>query len=83
MIANDLEKLFDEEKELAKLCILDGDLIILNGFYEIPLSRCNSHEKILAWICHLAEKTWVTTDLLRRFLIIASKANNIEIDHSV
>ena len=47
--------------------------------YNIELSRCDSPEKLLGWIRHLTEKTWLTMDMLDRFISVASAENKIEI----
>ncbi len=79
----DFNNFIEEEEELRKLCTLEDGHILLNHFYNIDLDRCDTHEKILAWIYHLGEKTWVTPDMLRRFIAIACDANNLEINHNV
>lgn len=37
--------------------------------YEISLDRINNAVKILQWVIHLTEKTWMTTELMRQFVI--------------
>jgi hypothetical protein len=39
--------------------------------YEIARSRINDPLKILQWVIHLAEKTWMTPELNRQFVIAA------------
>lgn len=49
--------------------------------YNIELCRCDSPEKLLGWIRHLTEKTWLTMDMLDRFISVASVENKIEIEN--
>ena len=51
--------------------------------YSVELNNCNTPEKILDWVMHLSEKTWMTTLMIRGFIRAACEANNIKIDHSV
>lgn len=49
------------------------DTISLNtgsaGFwYPVPLSRVATPRDLVSWVYHLAEKDWVSTDLLRCFM---------------
>lgn len=39
--------------------------------YEIALDRIDNPVKILQWVIHLTEKTWMTTELMRRFVLAA------------
>lgn len=36
--------------------------------YNIPVSKCNNMEKILAWVIHLLEKSWVTKEIIDEFI---------------
>lgn len=36
--------------------------------YDIELSRCNTDAKILSWVLHLMQKTWVTEEMLGSFV---------------
>ena len=59
-----------EEAEKAlrqKVRKVDG-CIRLDGWYDIPERDCNTHRKVVAWIAHLAEKTWVTPEMIGRFI---------------
>ncbi|WP_258087551.1 hypothetical protein [Xenorhabdus bovienii] len=60
--------------------ILNTDLGGTNNEYEIPLHDCDTSEKILWWTFHLSEKNWVTTDMLRRFIRLATVKAKIKID---
>jgi hypothetical protein len=62
-------------------CVLSDGLIVLDGHYEIPLHRCDTHAKILGWLCHLCDKRWFDTDMTKRFIRLACEHNGLEIDH--
>ncbi len=51
--------------------------------YNIALSRCDTPEKLLGWIRHLSKKTWLTMDMLDRFISEACHENKVEIQHDV
>ena len=46
---------------------------IFNGHYTITYERCDTSEKVLSWVVHLADKTWVTKDLIQEFIVSATK----------
>jgi hypothetical protein len=48
--------------------------------YEIALDRINNPVKILQWVIHLAEKTWMTTELMRQFVIASCTKAGIDPD---
>ncbi len=72
------------EESAKKEVFLDGDAIILDvsGRYEIALDRCDTPERLLGWIVHLCEKTWMTNAAMRRFIMLSADANEITIDRS-
>jgi hypothetical protein len=45
--------------------------------YNIPLNKCNTLEKILGWVIHLLEKSWVTKEIVNEFIETALKQNNL------
>ena len=47
--------------------------------YSISLGRADSSEKILAWVMHLGDKTWVTAEMLSLFVTIATSRAGIEV----
>jgi len=57
-------------ERLSKMCYIKDDLLILQvgGEYNIALSRCDTAEKLLTWVHHLSEKTWMTRELLQFFM---------------
>jgi hypothetical protein len=71
-------------ERLNQQCYVDGDHIIINpGFeYQIALNRCDTPEKLLSWIFHLSEKTWMTTEVLHKFIDLVVMTNNIPIDYA-
>ena len=46
--------------------------------YEIALNRINNPVKILQWVIHLTEKTWMTTELMRQFVIASCTKAGID-----
>jgi hypothetical protein len=71
-------------ERLNQQCYVDGDHIIINAGFEYPiaLNRCDTTEKRLSWSFHLTEKTWMTTEVLRRFIDLVVMTNNIPIDYA-
>lgn len=70
----------EQEIELNKQQVyLKKDSIVINVKYkyEIRLSRCDTPEKLLWWISHLLEKTWMNKRVMKRFILLTCKANNI------
>jgi len=61
---------FIETPRRAKLARREGEWVVINGpsDYEILFSRCNTPEKVLSWVRHLAEKSWVTCEHLTDFI---------------
>lgn len=45
--------------------------------YEIEISRCKTYEQILGWVFQLSGKSWSTRDLLRSFMVVAFRANDL------
>ncbi len=59
--------------------VQEGHIVLGVGFeYNIALNRARTHTEILGWTWHLCEKTWVTPDLLRRFITVACEEARIE-----
>lgn len=46
--------------------------------YNIPLSKCDSKEKILDWVLQLLEKNWVTKELVEEFIKTAMNAHKLK-----
>ncbi len=49
--------------------------------YSVPLSRCDTYEKILSWVYHLSEKTWVTTEVVNEFIKTALNEHGLSYPH--
>jgi len=43
------------------------------------MEECDTHAAILEWVVQLAEKDWVTNDMLVAFITIAGEANNLRL----
>lgn len=55
----------------------DGDIVFEETGYYISLGSVTSWEDIVGWSLQLSEKTWVTRDLIRRFIQIAMEQNDL------
>lgn len=75
-----VKKIKDDEERLAKQVSVVDDYIVINVSYEynIPLSGCATHAQILGWVVHLCEKTWITTEVLERFVKIACGKHGLD-----
>ena len=80
--ADTWKKLEERDALLAKQVFVDGDRIIIDALYpyEIGLDRCDTHEKILAWVVHLADKTWVNPEIMQRFALLAAGQHGLVVD---
>jgi len=50
--------------------------------YWIALDRCDTAEKILSWVIHLEEKTWVTPEIIGSFVLVAAMVNKVSHYHA-
>ncbi|MEX9792216.1 hypothetical protein [Morganella morganii] len=72
-------------EKLSKILTVDGNYFVFRlsddeiNNYEINIEACNTAEKLISWVYHLTEKQWMTVDLLRYFIQVASKKSNINI----
>lgn len=67
------------ERNAKTVYVKDGQIVFnLQGEYAIDLKRCNSPEKILGWVHHLCEKTWITPAAIRLFISHAESENGIK-----
>lgn len=81
--SNDIwRKLEEHEALLEKQVYISEGHIVINVCYEynVPIERCNSPEKLLGWIVHLCEKTWMTTTVLERFAQVAAAESGFAIE---
>jgi len=53
----------------SKVRVADG-CITFDGWYDIPLQDCDTHRKVVAWIAHLSEKSWITPEMIGRFIAL-------------
>ena len=74
----------EREEKLQQQVSVKEDHIVINVSYEynIALSRCDTAEKLLHWVWHLTEKTWMTNDVMRRFIEVASRENKIKMGNA-
>jgi hypothetical protein len=65
-----IERVQQRDAELKDKVYVEGGRIIMNvtSEYDIDLNRCDTHEKILAWVVHLSEKAWITQEVLIKFI---------------
>ena len=71
----------ESEDELSKKVYIDDGSICINVEYEYPIDlvRCDTPEKLLSWVFHLSEKTWMTNDVMRRFVAVASSEHGFNL----
>ena len=60
--------------EVDAIVLTDG-----NCGYSIDTSQCGTHAAVLEWVVQLAEKDWVTNDMLVEFIAIACEASNLRL----
>ena len=67
-------------ERLQRQVYVAEDHVVINIEYEysIALDRCDTPEKLLYWIWHLCEKTWITPEVIGRFIEVVCKENNIK-----
>jgi hypothetical protein len=82
---NTIQEKYKERQERLQrqVSVKEGHIVVNVEFeYNIDLRRCQTHEQILAWAYHLCEKTWMTTEVMRRFVLVACQENGLEIPRS-
>jgi hypothetical protein len=84
MSLSHLVKLSDtDEQNLAKAVVYHRNnntiIICIKHSYEVDLDRIETPLQLLGWVEHLAAKTWMTTKVLRRFVVIVAKIKNWQI----
>ncbi|MEM1145199.1 MAG: hypothetical protein AAGI88_21685 [Pseudomonadota bacterium] len=74
------DEVMNQMQRLEKQVYIADDHIVINVSYEynIALSRCDTPEKLLHWVWHLTEKSWMTNEVMRRFIDVACRENKIE-----
>lgn len=79
-----ISKTAEEQEEVLRQQVFVADNhIVINVCveYNIALSRCNTPEKILSWVWHLTEKTWMTNKVMRRFIELACSENRVHLSN--
>lgn len=79
---SDLSKQLEEQEALLESQVyIDGGYLVINVAYEynVELDRCDTMEKILAWVAHLCEKTWMNLDVMERFIRLAAAHHNLDL----
>jgi hypothetical protein len=71
-----------EIKGIDELCRLEGNSVVFpqSHGYEISLETCDTHEKVLRWVYHIADKPWCTPEVLKGFITVACQASGINFD---
>ncbi|CAI0873051.1 hypothetical protein [Serratia grimesii] len=67
------DKIIKEDKLLAEqVKIADGNIVFnVAGEYKVPMHSCRTHEEVLDWVEHLADKTWMNNKIMLRFIMFA------------
>jgi hypothetical protein len=75
------EKVLKKQEELKMAVFIADGHVVINVAYEynIPLERCDTLEKILSWSVHLCEKTWMTLEILERFVHVAAQEHGLTV----
>ncbi|MET3817291.1 hypothetical protein [Pantoea sp. UYEF8] len=82
----DVQKFIEQRGYISSLVTVKGKHIIIKdpepqGWdYDVAISDCNTPEKILSWVMHLSEKTWVTKDIIRQFIRVSAQASGLKIE---
>ena len=56
-----------------------GSIVFPEAGYEIRLSDCSTATQILRWVMVLTEKPWMTTDLLKFFVVVAVEEGSVDV----
>lgn len=69
-------KIAEKNARLAEqVKIVDGHIVInIDYEYNISLDSCRTADAVLEWVHHLTKKTWMTNDVMERFIFIARGA---------
>jgi hypothetical protein len=74
-------------RRLSVQCTIDRDFFVFklepdndnSPIYEVPLLECDTHAKLIGWQLHLADKSWMTLDLLAAFTEMVCEHHNLSI----
>lgn len=75
-----LEEWFEKQRKLAQQIKIEDDYIVVSVSYEynIPLSECDTHERIIKWAWQLSEKNWASKEIVMTFIRVACTHHNLE-----
>jgi|AntRauTorcE11898_2_1112593.scaffolds.fasta_scaffold02732_7 hypothetical protein len=74
MSYDDVHRYFDKLNRIedpSEPVFIDKDFIVIHSQESkllIQGDRCNTHEKILAWIPYLCDQSWITPLLIKNFI---------------
>ena len=68
-------------RDRSRRCYIEGGSIVFRdgADYDIPLTQCNTYEKILGWQLQLSTKQWMTLDLLMQFTLMACDSHQLPV----
>jgi len=77
-----IESAQTRREELQRVCRIEGTAILIRypdieEDYEVALSRCDTHEKIIYWVLHLSMKRSATPAILGHFVFLACDHHGI------
>ena len=75
------ERARQQDEELRRVVFVKGNYIIVNASYpyQVPVDECRTAEGLLNWVYHLTEKSWMNTEILRRFMEVASGQTGVKL----
>ena len=74
------EEFVNHVKKIQNQVYIDKNVVVINVAYKynIALDKCDTYEKILSWVFHLQEKTWMSPDVTRRFISLVCQHHNLK-----
>jgi len=77
-----LDEVFEDMERVRDQCYIDGQHVVVrkDSGYDLPLFKMDTPEKLLGVVLSLLRKGFVDRALLSRFIVVAAKANNINIE---
>jgi len=59
--------------------IIDDHIVIAKpgDEFSIPCAKCNTYEAIIGWVLQLTSNSWVTKDLIEKFIETALNHHNL------
>ena len=71
--------LIDNAELLSKQVYIDEGCVIFSiaGHYDLPLAQLNTPIKVLEAVIDLSQKSWITTELIGRFILLACDFHKI------